>query len=496
MLDVVFGFVRIVGLRLLPDSLAMALGSLFTSWLMCCTDKYNLVFGQKISSPAFNNGTYASVWDASSKLFAEMVSAQGWSSKDVVELPSIYSVMFKFSLAIFTSAGFGAPLAWSKPPSQGEGDNLSVLECLDIITNTLMFAVAPPSWDLGMETAFQMIPTDASSLRYHTRVHAIPDLFSLLVHASDDIGDVFSFSYAGHDTTAQDLTVTLAFLALNDELVSQIREVTEDRDNDTLLFEDYGKLDKVLAAFYEAIRISWTDRSPRSQDTVLNVSDTDEPRMLFVKKGSHVVVDLIGIHYHPRYYSDPEVYRPSRWYVKKQDRSSNVREGGDFTGFSFGPRSCIGRKYSTTEAVCFLANLLRDWQVEPLFLVRPNGKAESVDEWRERVFRADMMLTLGLKDQCPACAAQVNGKDAYDGEHFAFSNSWFSRQMVTILFRDGQRTFTQSLFSLLLFMTRFLTFNSSQVRELVRIDLSYLVLPKNQGLLPGSAGNTSNREGI
>lgn len=65
---------------------------------------------------------------------------------------------------------------------------------------------------------------------------------------------------------------------------------------------------------------------------------------------------------------------------------------------SSGPRSCIGRKYSSTEAVCFLAHLLRDWRVEPLFLVRPNGQVESVDEWRERVFRADVMVTLGIKD--------------------------------------------------------------------------------------------------
>ena len=75
------------------------------------------------------------------------------------------------------------------------------------------------------------------------------------------------------------MAATLAFLALDsdiqDELVSQVREVTEGRANDTLvsvyapqvlfglnlenvdpqLFEDYSKLDKVLAAFHEAIRM-------------------------------------------------------------------------------------------------------------------------------------------------------------------------------------------------------------------------------------------------
>jgi cytochrome P450 len=390
---------------------------------------------RKISSPAFNNDTFASVWNASCQLFAEMVSAQGWASKDVIELPSIDSVTFKFSLTVFTSVGFGAPLTWSRPPSQG--DELSMHECLDIITKTLMLPVAAPSWAWKLpfewmqrtrrayDTMRVFVRSQVNTIRETIRsevangeVKPGKDLFSLLIHASEDeggkrglsddelIGDVFAFLYAGHDTTAHALAATLAFLALDfdiqDELVSQVREVTECRADDILLFEDYGKLDKVLAAFYEAIRMYPPGPIvPRvaKKDTVLNISDTNEPRTLFVKKGTHVVVDLVGIHYHPRYYSDPEVYRPSRWYAKKQDQSSDVQEdSGDFTGFSVGTRSCIGRKYSSTEAVCFLAHLLRDWRVEPLFSVRSNGEVESVDEWRERVFQADMMMTLGIKD--------------------------------------------------------------------------------------------------
>lgn len=109
------------------------------------------------------------------------------------------------------------------------------------------------------------------------------------------IGNVFSFLFAGHgkcwivvhsialacshqisETTSQSLAATLAFLALNsdlqDELVTQVQEVTRGRDDNTLvsavlsnaflplnfviqLVTDYGKLDKVLATFYEGIRM-------------------------------------------------------------------------------------------------------------------------------------------------------------------------------------------------------------------------------------------------
>ncbi|KAG8217977.1 cytochrome P450 [Butyriboletus roseoflavus] len=345
-----------------------ALEGLFSFWGPNIVDAYGDQWRKhrKISSPAFGNNTFANVWDASCKLFAEMTTAEDWASKDVIEVPSIDSVTFKYSLTIFTSVGFGVPLTWSKPPSQG--DELSVLECLDIITKTFMLTVVLPSWAWKLpfkwirhtrrayDTMRAFLRSQVSTIQQTIRSEAANgdakrgnDLFSLLIQASEDvgskrgltddelIGDVFSFYTAAHA-----LSATLAFLALNfdiqDELVTQVREVTQGRDDDRLLYEDYSKLDKVLAAFYEAIRLFPPGPIvPREakHDTVLNISDTNEPKMIVVKKGTQVVVDFVGIHYHPKYYSKPEVYRPSRWYAKKEDQSPDVKEG-NFTGFNFG----------------------------------------------------------------------------------------------------------------------------------------------------------------
>lgn len=57
-----------------------------------------------------------------------------------------------------------------------------------------------------------------------------------------------------------------------------------------------------------------------------------------------------------------------------------------YTAFSNGPRTCIGRKFALTEAVCFLANLLRDFEVNPLLKNKKGGKGEeTLEEWRKRV---------------------------------------------------------------------------------------------------------------
>lgn len=58
-----------------------------------------------------------------------------------------------------------------------------------------------------------------------------------------------------------------------------------------------------------------------------------------------------------------------------------------------GPRTCIGRKFATTEAICFLAALLRDYKIESVLRA-----GETRAEWRACVLDARLMLTLGVKD--------------------------------------------------------------------------------------------------
>ena len=57
-----------------------------------------------------------------------------------------------------------------------------------------------------------------------------------------------------------------------------------------------------------------------------------------------------------------------------------------------GPRACIGRKFATTEAVCFLTMLLREWRVEPLL-----NNGETVEQWKKRVLQAEMIFTLSIR---------------------------------------------------------------------------------------------------
>jgi len=239
----------------------------------------------------------------------------------------------------------------------------------------------------------------------HGSAHA-SDAFSMLVEASENeeakfkmddselIGNVFIMLFAGHETTAHSLSATLGFLSvytdLQEEIYQQIIAVVGyERDP---VYGDYAELNKVLAAFFEALRLfpsAYLMIREAFEDTVLQVPNPhgeDGVKTLHVPKGTEVIVDMIGVHYNPRYFENPEEFRPSRWYD-----ISNESEA--FTAFSIGPRTCIGRKFATTEAVSFLTMLLRDYKVEPLL----KGN-ETEEQWKSRVLDGRQGLTLGVKE--------------------------------------------------------------------------------------------------
>lgn len=108
----------------------------------------------------------------------------------------------------------------------------------------------------------------------------------------------------------------------------------------------------------------------------------------------------------PRYYEEPEKFKPSRWYHDSKTLELFTAFGvGSYLSNdefdtclltdipSIGPRICIGKKFATTEAVCFLSLLLREWNIKPL--LRPQ---ETIESWSDRVFRANLGMTLGITD--------------------------------------------------------------------------------------------------
>ncbi|KJA21393.1 hypothetical protein HYPSUDRAFT_42029 [Hypholoma sublateritium FD-334 SS-4] len=378
---------------------------------------------RRIMGPAFNSKLYESVWVETLKTYCEMVSEEGWISKDRVNVSAVQTLSTKFALLIIGKCGFGFSFGWSDPPRTADG-RMTVQQALRIAADTFAISTFAPlwmrklpvkifkeAWEARQELMKFMQESVADrkagiNARGSVELDRDRDAFSMLVAASeceddklklDDselIGNVFIMLFAGHETTARSIAITIALLSVHDDLQEEIYEhiisvIGFERDP---VYDDYTTLNKVLAAFFESLRMfppAYIMLREASEDTILQISKPkgEEGVMsLPISKGTQIVLDLIGAHYNHRQFDDPEEYRPSRWYGTSNDSET-------FYAFSVGPRTCIGRKFATTEVVCFFTMLLRDYKVEPIL-----DKGETKEQWRERILCANLEVTLGVRD--------------------------------------------------------------------------------------------------
>lgn len=112
---------------------------------------------------------------------------------------------------------------------------------------------------------------------------------------------------------------------------------------------------------------------------------TKDSDTVFVGEGIQVFIDTIGACRNARNFPNPTSFNPRRW------ESSEASAMDNFIAFSFGPRMCLGRKFSTVEAVCFLSNLLRDWKFDVKL-----ESGETLDQWQERVMQPELTVTVKI----------------------------------------------------------------------------------------------------
>ncbi|KAK8073993.1 hypothetical protein PG994_004892 [Apiospora phragmitis] len=134
--------------------------------------------------------------------------------------------------------------------------------------------------------------------------------------------------------------------------------------------------------------------------------------------GTKVYLSAPGVHYHPKYWPNPEAFGPHRWVDRswtysdhhrgpqqqqqpqpQQKRKSVASDAtrhmrGMYLTFSDGARACLGRKFAQAEFMAFFATFLRQCRVE----LRPGtdaGEAEARPR-RQGIWEAHAFTALPL----------------------------------------------------------------------------------------------------
>ncbi|KAJ6595778.1 cytochrome P450 [Mycena vulgaris] len=378
---------------------------------------HELVYGGKpgwrkhrrVVGPAFGTELYKMVRKQTAQTYRDMVEVEGWQTKDIVDVPVIQALTLKLAFLIISACGFGFPSPWATPETSGDGE-ISVQEALRLVAETNLLMLATPKWVLHLPIKKFTIARMA-----HDRIRKFmqeqvterkaevsagntrADAFTMLVKANQNESSKYQLDdqeLIGNKLRHIRLPARSVFMAIHGDIQNEVLEqiisvVGTDREPQ---FEDYSKLDKVLAIFYESARMFPAGHvliREATEDTVLivpNPPGEEGSKTIPIPKGTQVRRHIERLQYNPRSFENPEMYKPSRWYGLPADSEL-------FTAFSVGPRACIGRRFATVEATCFLALLLRDWRVMPIL-----RDGESKEAWGARVLDAHIVITLGVGD--------------------------------------------------------------------------------------------------
>ncbi|KZC10045.1 PREDICTED: cytochrome P450 4c3-like [Dufourea novaeangliae] len=196
-----------------------------------------------------------------------------------------------------------------------------------------------------------------------TKYQALLDLLLDLsqdgeVLTDDDIRDeVNTFMFAGHDTTATSVSWILYALGRHpqyqDKILDEYNSVAGTKE---LSLDILNKLTWLEACIKESWRVyPVAPLIARQIYNPITILGHDIPI------GSTVIVNSFLLHRDPRYFPEPDTYRPERFLPDGPKYPSYA-----FIPFSAGSRNCIGWKYATMIVKVLILFMLRNFRVEAL----------------------------------------------------------------------------------------------------------------------------------
>ncbi len=175
--------------------------------------------------------------------------------------------------------------------------------------------------------------------------------------------EIKQYLWAGTETTALTLGWTLYLLSQHPDVVEKIRREGEDVYGDREpTSEDIERLTYTRSVMLEALRLY-----PPAWALIRTAAGEDEIADHKIKAGDRIVLCPYVVHHNPKYWDDPEAFRPERFApgrIKKRVKYS-------YLPFGAGKRFCLGGQLSQMEVVLALTLLLRRFRPEYMGRVPP-----------------------------------------------------------------------------------------------------------------------------
>ena len=128
-------------------------------------------------------------------------------------------------------------------------------------------------------------------------------------------------------------------------------------NKDTVEYDDISKLQYVRQTLKESLR-----KHPPAGATLRTTTKPEKFGSFQIPKGAVIDFSIYIAHHLPENWCDPECFNPDRFLGK--NNSENKISNFVYFPFSCGPRTCIGKDFSSISASIMMAQLFRKFKFE------------------------------------------------------------------------------------------------------------------------------------
>lgn len=396
---------------------------------------------EKISKTVFNESI------RQTKGLVEEVSAD--EGKNGGETLQLFDMMKKVTINVLFGAGMGSSVDWEEDLAEKpkEGFKLTYIAAVKVIIDAVAGPIILPKWFLdnypsslpgqkfmqSLGQALEEFPTHTKDMldeerqrMSHGSGESRSTIMSQLLQASEQgagdkkamsddemMGNLFVFTAAGFDTTANTISYALVLMSRypewQDWILEEIDSIlpsdpTTELDYTTI----YPKATRVMAVMLETLRLFTPLIHIAKQTRTPQTITTSKGTFYFPAKAS-VYINSIGLHIDPKVWrnlnlangetksaTDEVDFRPSRWIMP--DGSIFKPPPGAFIPWSAGPRVCPGQKMAQVEFTSIFLTLFRKNRVDAAPLSAAETRKEIEERLDARMKDSMSLLTLQMND--------------------------------------------------------------------------------------------------
>jgi len=172
------------------------------------------------------------------------------------------------------------------------------------------------------------------------------------------ISNIWLFFVAGHETTAKALTGQINCLLHYQDIQEKLyQEIITSIGTKSPSLEDLNQLNYLDNFISECLRLY----SPVALFPTRHTTEDIHYKNMIIPKGTIMGISIRGLHEHPDYWPNPQVFDPDRFTPDQKKGRAKFA----YMPFSLGLRQCIGNHFSLIEQKLFIVKLLQKYKVIP-----------------------------------------------------------------------------------------------------------------------------------